>query len=185
MTAKTADRGKIVVAAGVGINLALGVLYTWSIFKGSIKQSIETGGAFNWDVASLNDPYAVCCLIFAFTMILAGKLQDQFGPRITAIIGGILVGLGFIWISQSTAYVSWVLGFGVLTGAGIAFGYSSATPPAMKWFPPNKTGKVAGIVVAGFGLASAWLRSILLLWPSISWKTTACSRLCFLLASPL
>lgn len=157
MTAKTADRGKIVVAAGVGINLALGVLYTWSIFKGSIKQSIETGGAFNWDVASLNDPYAVCCLIFAFTMILAGKLQDQFGPRITAIIGGILVGLGFIWISQSTAYVSWVLGFGVLTGAGIAFGYSSATPPAMKWFPPNKTGKVAGIVVAGFGLASVYI----------------------------
>ena len=157
MTAKTADRGKIVVTAGVGINLALGVLYTWSIFKGAIKQSIETGGAFNWDLASLNDPYAVCCLIFAFTMILAGKVQDQFGPRITAIIGGILVGLGFIWISQSTAYISWVLGFGVLTGAGIAFGYSAATPPAMKWFPPNKTGKIAGIVVAGFGLASVYI----------------------------
>ena len=157
MTVKTTDRGKSVVAAGVGINLALGVLYTWSIFKGAIKQSIETGGAFNWDLALLNDPYAVCCLIFAFTMILAGKVQDRFGPRITAIIGGILVGVGFIWISQSSAYVSWVLGFGVLTGAGIAFGYSAATPPAMKWFPPNKTGRVAGIVVSGFGLASVYI----------------------------
>ncbi len=157
MAQQTVDRGKIVVAAGTGINLALGVLYTWSIFKVAIKQSIETGGAFDWNLASLNDPYAVCCLVFAFTMILAGKVQDRFGPRITAVIGGILVGLGFIWISQSTSYLTWVLGFGVLTGAGIAFGYSSATPPAMKWFPPNMTGKIAGIVVSGFGLASVYI----------------------------
>ncbi len=159
MTDETVDRGRMVVIAGTGINMALGVLYTWSIFKGSIKQSIESGGveAFNWNLASLNDPYAVCCLVFAFTMILAGKIQDAFGPRITAIIGGILVGLGFIWISQTSAYTSWVLGFGVLVGAGIAFGYSSATPPAIKWFPPTQTGKIAGIVVAGFGLASVYI----------------------------
>lgn len=159
MTDETVDRGRMVVIAGTGINMALGVLYTWSIFKGSIKQSIESGGvgAFNWNLASLNDPYAVCCLVFAFTMILAGKIQDAFGPRITAIIGGILVGLGFIWISQTSAYTSWVLGFGVMVGAGIAFGYSSATPPAIKWFPPTQTGKIAGIVVAGFGLASVYI----------------------------
>ena len=40
MRQDTVDRGKIVTAAGTGINLALGVLYTWSIFKGAIKQSI-------------------------------------------------------------------------------------------------------------------------------------------------
>ncbi len=153
------DKGKIVTAAGMGINLALGVLYTWSIFKGAIKESIGAGGAvaFNWDMASLNDPYAVCCLAFAFAMIAAGKCQDVFGPRITAIMGGILVGMGFIWISQTTAYLSWILGFGILVGTGIAFGYSSATPPAMKWFPPTQTGKIAGIVVSGFGLASVYI----------------------------
>ena len=153
------NRGKVVAAAGTGINLALGVLYTWSIFKGEIKQSIAAGGvgAFNWDLATLNDPYAVCCLVFAFMMILAGKCQDSLGPRVTAIIGGVLVGLGFIWISQSTAYLAWVLGFGVLVGTGIAFGYSSATPAALKWFPPTQTGKIAGIVVAGFGLASVYI----------------------------
>ncbi len=153
------DRGKVVVLAGTGINLALGVLYTWSIFKGAIKQSIDTGGvgAFNWNPASLNDPYAVCCLVFAFMMIAAGKVQDKFGPRVTAITGGILVGLGFIWISQTTAYFSWIVGFGILVGSGIAFGYSSATPPALKWFPPTKTGIIAGTVVAGFGLASVYI----------------------------
>ncbi|MCU7925506.1 MAG: OFA family MFS transporter [Candidatus Thiodiazotropha sp. (ex Dulcina madagascariensis)] len=159
MASEFENRGKIVVAAGTGINLALGVLYTWSIFKGAIRDSIESGGAdaFHWSLSSLNDPYAVCCLVFASTMILAGKSQDTFGPRRTAIIGGILVGLGFILISQTTAYAGWILGFGVLVGAGIAFGYSSATPPAMKWFPPTQTGRVAGLVVAGFGLASVYI----------------------------
>lgn len=153
------NKGKIVTAAGTGINLALGVLYTWSIFKDAIKKSIEAGGvnSFSWDLASLNDPYAVCCLVFAFTMIGAGKCQDVLGPRITAIIGGILVGLGFIWISQTTSYLIWILGFGVMVGAGLAFGYSSATPPAIKWFAPTQTGKIAGIVVSGFGLASVYI----------------------------
>ncbi|MCL4455960.1 MAG: OFA family MFS transporter [Nitrospirae bacterium] len=159
MSKENASHGIIVTAAGTGINLALGVLYAWSIFKGAIKEAVEKGGpgAFTWDIASLNDPYAICCLVFAITMIAAGKCQDIIGPRKTAFIGGLLVGLGFIWASQTTDYLSWILGFGVLTGAGIAFGYSSATPAALKWFPPNKTGRIAGIVVSGFGLASVYI----------------------------
>ncbi|MCK5255675.1 MAG: MFS transporter, partial [Deltaproteobacteria bacterium] len=153
------NRGWTVTFSGMGINLALGILYTWSIFKGAIVKSIETGGkgAFNWELASLNDPYAVCCIVFAFAMILAGKCQDKFGPKVTALIGGVLVGLGFIWISQTTSYAAWVVGFGILAGTGIGFGYSSATPPALKWFPPAKTGLIAGLVVSGFGLASLYI----------------------------
>lgn len=152
-------RGWTVALAGTGINLALGILYTWSIFKGAITESIATGGpaAFNWDKASINDPYATACLVFAFAMIVAGKVQDKFGPRVTAITGGVLTGVGFIVISQTTSYWGWILGFGVMAGMGIGFGYSAATPPALKWFPPKKTGLIAGIVVAGFGLASVYI----------------------------
>ena len=137
--------------AGLGINLALGVLYTWSMFKGAIEKD------FGWKGSQLNDPYALCCLVFAFAMILAGRCQDKFGPRITATIGGIMVAAGFGLISTTNSYTVWVLGFGVLAGAGIGFAYSSATPPALKWFPPSKTGLIAGIVVAGFGLAPVYL----------------------------
>lgn len=159
MTQKVVDKGISVTMAGTGINLALGVLYAWSIFKGAIKQSIDTGGpgAFAWDPANLNDPYAVCCLVFACSMFLAGRCQDKYGPRLTAVIGGVLVGAGFVLASASTSYAMWIIGFGVLAGVGIAFGYSAATPPALKWFPPNKTGLIAGIVVAGFGLASVYI----------------------------
>ncbi len=147
-----------VTMAGLGINLALGILYTWSIFKMTIKESIDSGdGVFNWTPASLNDPYAVCCLVFAFSMIFAGRIQDKLSPRITAVIGGVLTGLGLILTSFSTAWISWIMGFGILMGMGLGFGYASATPPAIKWFPPAKTGMIAGIVVAGFGLASVYI----------------------------
>lgn len=156
--ALSGNKGWSVVWAGTGINLALGILYAWSIFKGAISESIRQGGqnAFQWDLATINDPYAVCCLVFAFSMILAGKCQDRFGPRITATIGGLLVATGFVLVSFTTNYWLWVLGFGVLVGMGIGFGYSSATPPALKWFPPAKTGLIAGIVVSGFGLAAVY-----------------------------
>jgi len=140
-----------VAAGGTGINLALGILYAWSIFKSAIERD------FGWDSARLNDPYAVCCLVFAFVMILGGRCQDRFGPRRTALLGGVLVAAGLGICSQSSDYKVWVLGFGVLSGIGIGFGYSAATPPALKWFPASMTGKVAGIVVAGFGLAPLYI----------------------------
>lgn len=145
------NRGWTVTFAGTGINLALGVLYAWSMFKGAIEKD------FGWEAARLNDPYALCCLVFAFSMIIAGRCQDKFGPRITAFAGGLLVGLGLFIASRTTDYLAWVIGFGLLAGTGIGFGYSSATPPALKWFPASKTGLIAGLVVAGFGLASVYI----------------------------
>jgi MFS transporter, OFA family, oxalate/formate antiporter len=150
-SAPAANRGWLVTFAGTGINLALGVLYAWSMFKAAMEKD------FGWDPARLNDPYAVCCLVFAFAMILAGRCQDRFGPRITAFMGGLLVGAGLFIASRSTNYWGWVTGFGLLAGIGIGFGYSSATPPALKWFPPSRTGLIAGLVVAGFGLASVYI----------------------------
>lgn len=147
----TSNRGWIVTFAGTGINLALGVLYTWSMFKAAI------GKEFGWKDAQLNDPYALCCLVFAFSMILAGRCQDKLGPRLTASLGGLFVGAGLILISTTQSYGTWVVGFGVLVGLGLGFGYSSATPPALKWFPPARTGLIAGLVVAGFGLAPVYL----------------------------
>ncbi len=147
-------RGWSVTFAGIGINLALGVLYTWSMFKAAI------GKEFGWKAEQLNDPYALCCLVFAFSMILAGRCQDKFGPRLTASLGGVLVGGGLLLISTTQSYLAWVMGFGVLVGVGLGFGYSSATPPALKWFPPAKTGLIAGLVVSGFGLAPVYLAPV-------------------------
>lgn len=156
------NRGWIVTMSGLFINLALGILYAWSVLKEAISQSIQIGGegSFDWDTISLNDPYAVCILSFAFSMMFAGTLQDKKGPAFTAKIGGLLVGIGFIIASLSTNYYFWIIGFGLLGGTGIGFGYSSTTPAALKWFSSAKTGLIAGIVVSGFGLAPVFIAPI-------------------------
>jgi OFA family oxalate/formate antiporter-like MFS transporter len=149
-------KGWVVTFSGVGVNLALGVLYAWSVIKAAIETQIDQG-AWTWDKASLNDPYAVALLVFAFVMIPAGRMLDRLGPRITSSLGGILVGAGFVVVSLSNSLWMWILGFGVLAGSGIGLSYAAATPAAVKWFPARRTGLIAGLVVSGFGLASAYI----------------------------
>ena len=146
----TANIGWRVALAGMGINLALGILYTWSVISKGIPD------AWHWSEAQKSLPYAIACLVFCLVMVPAGRLQDKIGPRPVASVGGLLVGAGMILASLSTSPIGYVIGFGILAGAGIGAGYASATPPAVKWFPPAKTGQIAGIVVSGFGLASVY-----------------------------
>ncbi len=150
MTDEIKNHGWRVTFAAMGINLALGILYTWSV----ISKRIPEEWGWNEDDKSL--PYMLACLVFAIVMVPAGRMQDKIGPRLVATIGGILVGVGFIVASMTTSPIAFAVGFGILAGAGIGFGYASATPPAVKWFPAAKTGLIAGIVVSGFGLASVY-----------------------------
>lgn len=149
-TESVKNHGWRVVFAGLGINLALGILYTWSVISEGIPDS------WNWTEADKSWPYAIACLVFSVIMVPAGRLQDKFSPRLVASIGGILVGVGFIMAGMTTTPLGFTIGFGVLAGVGIGFGYASATPPAVKWFPAAKTGLVVGVVVSGFGLASVY-----------------------------
>ena len=144
------SRGWVVTLAGTGINLALGILYTWSVISKAIPAD------WGWSEQQKSWPYAIACLVFSIMMVPAGRLQDKISPRWVATFGGVLVGLGMMLASQSNSYFNYILGFGLLAGAGIGFGYASATPPAVKWFPAARTGMIAGIVVSGFGLASVY-----------------------------
>ena len=147
----SANRGWIVTFAGTGINLALGVLYAWSVISKQITKE------WGWNETQAALPYSVAIAVFALMMVPAGRMQDKLGPRLVATLGGIFCGIGFILASLGQSLTGMVLGFGILAGAGIGFGYASATPAAVKWFPPARTGLIAGLVVAGFGLASVYI----------------------------
>jgi MFS transporter, OFA family, oxalate/formate antiporter len=152
MSEKDTSKGWTVTFSGMGINLALGILYAWSVIKGGIPDS------WGWTNADKALPYSIACLVFALAMVPAGRLQDKIGPRWVATLGGVFVGIGFIIAALAgSSLAGFVIGFGILGGTGIGFGYASATPPAVKWFPPQKTGMIAGLVVAGFGLASVYI----------------------------
>ena len=172
-----------VTFAGLGINLALGILYTWSVLRKAIELD------WGWSKQDSGWPYSIACLTFAVLMVPAGRLQDKMGPRLAATIGGLLVGAGMILagvfgiLRGPESYWGYVIGFGLLAGAGIGFGYAAATPPAVKWFPPSRTGMIAGIVVAGFGLASVYaapLTTFMLAGMGIA-KTTLCLGVAFMI----
>lgn len=153
---KTFFKGWLVTLAGTCINLALGVLYAWSVIAKSLTKE------WGWTATMSSKPYAVACGVFAIMMVFAGRAQDKFGPRIVAALGGALTGIGLIvsgFSSQENSLLM-ILGFGVLAGTGIGLGYASATPPAVKWFPSAKKGLITGIVVSGFGLASVYISPI-------------------------
>ena len=156
MDRRATRRGWIVTLAGLGINLALGVLYSWSVIAKTLTAE------WGWSSGAASIPYAVAVGVFAFTMVFAGRAQDRFGPRIVATLGGALTGTGLIVAGfagpDQLALV--VLGFGVLAGAGIGLGYAAATPAAVKWFPPERKGLITGLVVSGFGLASVYIAPI-------------------------
>ena len=127
------NHGWRVTFAGMGINLALGILYTWSVISKGIPED------WGWSEADKSLPYAVACLVFCLVMVPAGRMQDKVGPRLVASIGGILVGIGMVAAGFTTTPMGYVIAFGIFAGAGIGMGYASATPPAVKWFPPAKT----------------------------------------------
>ena len=145
------NQGLRVTAVAAGIAFSLGIVYTWTVFSKNIPDE------WGWSETHKSLPYSVTCLMFSLMMVLGGRMQDRIGPRIVCTLGGLLVGVGLIIASQTTSVWGYVLGFGLVAGTGIGFGYATIVPPAVKWFPASRTGMIAGIVVAGSSLSGVWI----------------------------
>ncbi len=147
----------LVTFAATAINLTIGVIYSWPFFKAPLTEP-----PYNLTNAQSALPYSIACIIFALIMVPAGRLQDKLEPKIVATLGALFVGVGFFIASlagknPSSSFSFLILGFGIFVGIGIGLAYASATPPAIKWFPPEKKGLIAGIVVSGFALSSLYV----------------------------
>ncbi|EJL6342185.1 OFA family MFS transporter [Vibrio cholerae] len=145
------DKAMRILLAGFCINLCLGILYAWSVFNKALVTD------FGWSPADASSPYAIATIAFSVCLLVAGILQDRMGPRNILILGTTLTGLGMIASGFASSVLMLNLTFGVMTGAGIGFGYACLSPSAMKWFHPSKKGMVNGLIAAGFGLAAIYL----------------------------
>jgi len=157
----------VTVFAGMSINLCLGILYAWSIWKSALV-NVELAGqpmpvdGMNAGWTYLNNaqaatPFSLCVLIFALLMIPGGRIQDKISPKFGATLGGLTLAAGCILAGVMKSYTGIVLGFGVLGGIGMGIGYAAPTPAALKWFGPHKRGLIAGIVVGGYGGAALYI----------------------------
>ncbi|MCX6778547.1 MAG: OFA family MFS transporter [Candidatus Micrarchaeota archaeon] len=144
-------QGWKVVLGGVLIMLMLGVTYTWSVFAGPLAEK------YGWSQTEIQLAFSVMLATFAISMIPAGMLQDRKGPRVVALVGGLLLGLGFIatGLFASSPFMLY-LSYGVLAGAGVGFAYVTPLAAGVKWFAEKK-GLVSGIIVFGFGFGSLLL----------------------------
>ena len=130
------------------MNLALGTLYGWSVFVAPLE------ARFGWKRADTSMVFTIAVIVFALSFVVAGKIQDRFGPLACSLAGGILVSLGFFLCSYTTNLNYLYVCFGVIGGLGNGFGYATPIPVMAKWFP-DKRGLAVGLAVGGYGAGSA------------------------------
>jgi MFS transporter, OFA family, oxalate/formate antiporter len=143
----------LVVLGAILIQLALGAIYAWSVFTPSLVSE-------GWSKADTQWVFAIGLASFAVFMVFAGKKLSTWGPQKLSIIGGVILGLGYLLagVTGGTNFWALLLLIGLVGGAGIGFAYVVPIAVGMRWFP-DKKGMITGLAVAGFGFgALLWVK---------------------------
>ncbi|MDD1653480.1 MAG: OFA family MFS transporter [Methanomicrobiales archaeon] len=158
-----AESGRwVLVLCGLTINLCLGTIYAWSVFKGPLQNYFTTTLGQQVTPLAMSLPFSVFLAMFAIAMPFTGKYIESLGPMKVAMIGGILTGLGWLLASVATAPWHLTLMYGVIGGLGVGIAYGVPVAVSTRWFPDRK-GLAVGLTLLGFGL-SALLTADLAKW---------------------
>jgi MFS family permease len=103
-----------------------------------------------------------------------GYLTDRFGAGAILVFGGLMSGLGFIFLSQTNNLFGFMCIFVGMLSVGFRSGYNNATLTAVnQWFRRQRS-LAMSIVAAGNGLGGAVLAPLEgLLVASLGWRTAA------------
>jgi len=151
-----------IAAAAVLMQICLGAVYGWSVFKNPI---ISTE---HWPETSVQLTFTLAIFILGIGTIVGGLWQDKVGPRKVASIAGIIYGLGYIVAGYSAAHHSlrgMYFGYGILGGFGMGMGYITPVATLVKWFPDMR-GLMTGVAVCGYGFGA------LIMSPFAAWEIT-------------
>jgi len=149
-TAETLPPRWRIVLAGFLLALMGGASYAWGVLV------LPLMARFGWTKAEAALPLTVFMVVFALTMVPAGRLQDRLGPRTVATAGALL----FLVAYALAALVGWsgsvwwlVFSYGLLGGVACGLTYACIAPPARKWYP-DRPALAVSTAVMGFGLAA-------------------------------
>jgi OFA family oxalate/formate antiporter-like MFS transporter len=154
------------VVLGLVMNLCLGAVYAYSIFLNPIKE------AFGISAFQALLPFITFLAFFAILMFFGGRIMEKMGPRNLSILGGVIVGLG--WLLSGFAHNIWVLmlTYGVIAGSGVGLVYGCPVALGGRWFP-DKKGLAVGLMLAGFGGSAIIMAPIAnAMIPSVGLSTT-------------
>src|SRR6202158_5540417 len=135
----------IIAAAGVLMQVALGAVYAWSVFRAPLVKQ------FGWSISEVTLTFTISIFVLGIAAFFGGLWLNRKGPRVVAITGGILYGLGVFLASFSANKLWWLyLSYGLIGGIGVGFSYIVPVAVLVKWFP-DRRGLITGIAVGGFG----------------------------------
>jgi MFS transporter, OFA family, oxalate/formate antiporter len=136
----------VIAIAGVVMQVALGAVYAWSVFRDALTEAY--GGA---SATAVNTTFSITIFTLGFAAFVGGLWMGRSGPRIVALTAGVLYGIGIFLASFAESSLTLLyLTYGFIAGAGIGLGYIVPVATLIKWFP-DKRGFITGIAVAGFG----------------------------------
>jgi MFS transporter, OFA family, oxalate/formate antiporter len=134
-----------IAAAGFLMQMALGAVYAWSVFRTPLIER------FHWSIAQVTMTFTICIFVCGFAAFLGGIWLNKRGPRSVVLTGGFLYGLGVFLASFSSIGLWWLyLSYGLIGGLGLGAGYIVPVAVLVKWFP-DRRGLITGIAVGGFG----------------------------------
>ncbi|MDB9527974.1 OFA family MFS transporter [Oscillatoria sp. CS-180] len=142
-----ADKGRwLLIPLGMIVSLCLGTVYSWSIFRKPLEAELDLTAT-----ESLL-PYTFVLLFYAGFVAVAGFFIPRIGTRTTTVIGGIVLGSGYILASFVDHVAMLTLTYGVIGGTGVGITYGVPMIVASRWFPDRK-GLAVGWMIGGFGLS--------------------------------
>jgi OFA family oxalate/formate antiporter-like MFS transporter len=135
----------LIAIAGVFIQVALGAVYAWSVFRTPLSKQ------FGWSISEVTLTFTISIFVLGVAAFFGGLWLNRKGPRVVALTGGLLYGAGVFLASFSDHKLWWLyLTYGVIGGIGLGFSYIVPVAVLVKWFPERR-GLITGIAVGGFG----------------------------------
>jgi OFA family oxalate/formate antiporter-like MFS transporter len=134
-----------IAVAGVFLQMALGAVYAWSVFR------VPLAKQFGWGISEVTFTFTISIFVLGIAAFFGGLWLNRKGPRIVALTGGFLYGSGVFLASFSDHKLWWLyLTYGVIGGIGVGFSYIVPVAVLVKWFP-DRRGLITGVAVGGFG----------------------------------
>ncbi|MBI4286674.1 MAG: MFS transporter [Chloroflexi bacterium] len=143
----------IVIACFIVMVVSIGINYSFGVFFEPLLNE------FGWTRATISGAYSLFLAIYGPLAIIGGRLNDKFGPRVLITISGLILGLGFLLLSLTSAVWQLYLFFGALMAMGLSIGFVPLLSTVARWFVKGR-GLMNGIILSGTGAGS-------MLWPLV------------------
>jgi len=159
--------GYIIVLVGFSIQTAgAAILATYGVFFTPLLNE------FGCTRAMISGVFSLFGVMMGLFSIIAGRLGDRLGPRITMVGCSLFLGLGCLLVSQANAIWQLYLFYGVVMAIGVSGIDVLPLSTVARWFVKRR-GVMSGIIKAGAGigisimpLVASWLIS------SYGWRTS-------------